>query len=145
MSNVFSEVLFTIGARLAEERDRLGYSQKALAAILEKTSRTQIKYELGETTPDAAYLSSLDKLGADIYYIITGKRSSNKIEKDELEVIEGYRKLDIRGKAGVLGMISGMVPATTEPKIQNVFHGGVGQTVQGNVTTPQTFIFGKDK
>ncbi|MBI3727069.1 MAG: helix-turn-helix transcriptional regulator [Burkholderiales bacterium] len=140
MSNIFSEELFTIGARLAEERDRLGYSQKALAANLEKTSRTQIKYELGETTPDAAYFSRLDKLGGDIYYIITGKRSSNNIEKDALEVIEGYRNLDVRGKAGVLALISGMAPP--ESKAKAVFHGTVGQVIKGDITSPQTFNFG---
>lgn len=140
MSTVKTKELFGFGARLTEERLRIGLSQKALAAILEKTSMTQIKYEAEETRPDAAYFLGLDKLGADIYFIITGTRSENKLADDERELIKGYRDLDIRGKTGVLALIGGMNPA--QPAPQNVFHGGVGQVVQSDITTPQTFNFG---
>ncbi|MFZ6712027.1 helix-turn-helix domain-containing protein [Undibacterium sp. TC9W] len=143
MSTDKTKELFGFGARLAEERQRLGLTQKAVAAFLDKTSMTQIKYESEDTKPDLLYLEGLDKLGADIYYIITGKRSDNTLSNDERDVITGLRSLDLRGKAGVLALISGMAPH--EPKPKNVFHGGVGQNVEGNITAPQTFNIGKDK
>jgi len=135
--------LFGFGARLLEERNRLGLSQKNLAGALGKTFVTQSKYESEETKPDLVYLEGLDKLGADVYYIITGKRSENALTAEEISIIAGLRTLDLRGKAGVLALISGMAPQ--EQKVKNVFHGGIGQNVEGNITAPQTFTFGKDK
>ncbi|MFZ6772288.1 helix-turn-helix domain-containing protein [Undibacterium sp. SXout7W] len=134
MSNEISEVLFGVGARLAEERARLGYSQNALATLLAKTSRTQIKYESGETNPDTTYLFNLNKLGADIYYIVTGTKSTNSISKDEQEVIDGYRALDLRGKAGVLALISGMIAPVSNVSMK----GKVGQQIIGDITGSNT-------
>ncbi|MBI3727385.1 MAG: transcriptional regulator [Burkholderiales bacterium] len=137
MSTYKSKEMFGFGARLTEERQRIGLTQKALAAILEKTSMTQIKYESEETKPDLLYLVGLDKLGADIYYIVTGRRSANVVAKDEMEVLDGYRALDIRGKAGVLGMITGLT-MPSEPKAKNIFHGDIGQHIIGDITGPNT-------
>jgi len=129
MSTQKDKEIFGFGDRLTEERLRLGFSQKALAAILEKTSMTQIKYESEETRPDIAYLLGLDKLGADIYYIVTGQRSENNLAKDELEILNGYRSLDDRAKRGVSGMIHGMTESDVPSKA--VFKGEIGQVIQG--------------
>jgi len=99
--------MFTIGRRLAEERDRLGYSQKALASRLLRTVRTQIKYEQGLTFPDAAYLFFLNQLGADIYYIVTGKRSANELEINEQAVLKAFRAMSQDGQDGILRMLVG--------------------------------------
>ena len=99
--------MFTIGRRLAEERDRLGYSQKALASRLLRTVRTQIKYEQGLTFPDAAYLFFLNQLGADVYYIVTGKRSANDLEINEQAMLKAFRAMPQDGQDGILRMLVG--------------------------------------
>jgi len=145
MSNEEKEESFSFGKRIAEERHRLGFSQQKLGALCGKTTRTQNKYEMGETRPDAAYLLFLDSLGADIYYIVTGQHSANALSEDEEAVLTRYRALDTRAKAGVLGMLQGLTPS--EGSNQAVFHGNVGQTVQGNqtVSSPMTFNMGTKK
>lgn len=125
-----SEGIFSFGARLASERKRLGFSQGAMAARAGKTARTVIKYESEETRPDAAFLLFLDHLGADIYYIVTGCKSANALSPDEENLLDGYRSLDVRGKAGVLALVDGLDEKNNAPSV--VFNGNVGQVVQGN-------------
>lgn len=76
MSTGKTEELFLIGERVASERKRLGLSQEALAKRLAVTGKTQVKYEAGSTYPNAQYLHGFDALGADVAFIVTGKRSS---------------------------------------------------------------------
>lgn len=117
MSTDLYEELFAFGKRLAEERNRLGYTQNSLATLMVKTSRTQIKYESGETMPDGLYLIKLYQLGADVTYILTGERMKGALNPEEMALLNGFNALDERGKAGVFGMIRGMLhPAHEEMK-----------------------------
>lgn len=74
----------TIGQRLREERERLGYTQPAFAELASTTKKSQIDYEKDLTQPKAGYLASIANAGADINYIVTGhrlkKQKSNLIE-----------------------------------------------------------------
>lgn len=63
-----------IGKRFREERERLGYSQKALASRILTTSKTIIGYEAGQP-PKLTQLLYFAGIGADINYILTGDRS----------------------------------------------------------------------
>jgi len=56
--------------RIREERERLGLTQSQLGVA----SKTQRLYENGERSPDADYLFNFSALGADVLYIITGRR-----------------------------------------------------------------------
>lgn len=103
------EELFAFGKRLAEERNRLGFTQNSLATLMVKTSRTQIKYESGETMPDGLYFIKLYQLGADVTYILTGERMKGALNPEETALLNGFNALDERGKAGVFGMIRGML------------------------------------
>lgn len=58
------------------------------------------------------------------------------LTSEENALVIGYRNLDIRGKAGVLGMIGGMSAPKESPKA--IFHGDVGQTVKGDINAPFT-------
>jgi transcriptional regulator with XRE-family HTH domain len=150
MSNIENEFLFGFGARIAEERTRLKYSQAALAMLFGKTARTQGKYESEETAPDLIYLFNLDRLGADIYYIVTGQRSANSFSTEEMGLVSSYRSLDTRGKAGVLGMVEtlGANPATHKKQAPSVhataaaatITGKKAQVIQGNNMTGKTTI-----
>lgn len=65
------------GARLREERERLGLSQAELAMNLGQSRDSQGRYETGKRSPDWDYLDSLSGLGADVLYILTGERRSS--------------------------------------------------------------------
>lgn len=74
MSTDLGEEIFNIGARLREERVRMGMSQEIMGTRIGTTSRTIKKYEGNETSPRATELLQLSSLGADVLYIVTGIR-----------------------------------------------------------------------
>ena len=121
----------TFFERLREERRRIGLNQTEFAELGGVKKGAQLNYESGERSPDANYLLAIAAAGVDINYLITGVISDNTITEDESELIEGYRALDVRGKAGVLNMISVLNPGAGT--VQATFHGNVGQTVQGDL------------
>ncbi|TNC77535.1 helix-turn-helix transcriptional regulator [Janthinobacterium lividum] len=141
----------SIGEILKEERQRLGMNQDDFAAVGGLKRRAQTLYEQNERAPDALYLRALAAIGVDVSYILTGEKTLSALTVEEKELLTGYRGLDSRGKAGVLGMIGGMAstqsgaaPSQSVPMepskyaINPVFHGNVGQTIYGDVTSPNT-------
>ncbi|NKI68107.1 XRE family transcriptional regulator [Collimonas pratensis] len=133
----------TFGERLKEERTRLGLTQEALGAVGGIKKLAQISYEQDKRYPDAGYLIAMVAIGVDVQYVLLGKPSTEALSDDENELLAGYRGLDIRGKAGVLGMINGMNIAPQGS--QNVkFSGQVGQVFEGDQTVSgsQTFNVG---
>lgn len=66
----------SIGERLREERERLGYNQEDFARLTPaKTRQTQSRYEKGRRSPDAHYLAAAAEAGADVNYLVTGART----------------------------------------------------------------------
>ncbi|EAW2469885.1 helix-turn-helix transcriptional regulator [Salmonella enterica] len=96
-----------IGARLREERERVGLSQPEMGEVGGVTKLTQLNYEKGERMPDAAYLSVLhESLGIDVSYILTGQRTPKPegivtVSQEEKALLENYRAMD---KAAQLNM-----------------------------------------
>jgi phage repressor protein C with HTH and peptisase S24 domain len=64
----------TFSERLREQRVELGMSQTEFAAVAGVGKQSQINYESGKRQPDAAYLSAISGIGADVLYILTGRR-----------------------------------------------------------------------
>ena len=81
-----------IGARLKEERVRLGKNQEDFAAFAQTTKRSQYEYERGGASPGATYLASIAAAGADVQYIVTGVRSAGALAAAELRLLERYRQ-----------------------------------------------------
>ncbi|MDO8031905.1 helix-turn-helix transcriptional regulator [Janthinobacterium sp. SUN128] len=134
----------SIGEILKEERQRLGMNQEDFAAVAGLKRRAQTLYEQDERAPDALYLRALAGIGVDVHYILTGERLQSAVTSDERELLDGYRSMDVRGKAGVLGMIGGMrsptPPASQAGNAPHVeTHGKIGQNFVGNIIGPQTF------
>ncbi len=120
-----------IGARLKEERERLGFSQPAFAAIGGASKGSQISWEKGTATPNAEFLHEVARIGVDVLYVVTGRRDSADMAPEEQMVLAGYRQLDARGRAGVLALISGMqAPASASVRVG----GSVGQYFEGDQT-----------
>ena len=65
----------SIGARLREERKRIGLTQQELADRVGIDRNTEGNYENGHRSPPANYLVRIDRLGLDACYIVTGRRS----------------------------------------------------------------------
>ncbi len=86
----------SIGARLKEERERLGFTQPAFAELAGTTKKSQIDYEKDFTQPKANYLASIAEHGADILYIVTGvhsleqKKSQKSDFLDEFDLVNVY-------------------------------------------------------
>ncbi|MGK4362077.1 helix-turn-helix transcriptional regulator [Ectopseudomonas chengduensis] len=63
-----------IGERLKEERKRLGLTQPGLAEIAGAAKRTVIDWEKGVSSPTAAQLEALSRVGMDVLFVVTGTR-----------------------------------------------------------------------
>lgn len=85
--------VFSIGSRLREERERLGYSQEAFAALADASRPTQFNYESGKRSPDSAYLAAIAAAGADVLYILTGQRSTPLAPALPTDLTASQRKL----------------------------------------------------
>lgn len=137
--------------RLREERQRVGLNQTDFAEAGGVKRDAQQNYENGSRRPDSSYLEAVAALGVDVTYILTGKRNASQLSADEEVLLAGYRSLDAKGRAGVLGMIGGMTqgaPAAPKTKKTTTVHqnfegANVGQHVTGDLTAPFTINVGK--
>lgn len=135
--------------RLRAERKRLGLSQEKFAALAGVTKDTQLNYESGSRKPDSDYLIAICGAGVDSHFLLHGTPSSDELPAEESELLLGFRKLDIRGKLRLLGLVEGMVEGTAPtpapaaaPQIQRkqkiTIKGAVGHQVNGDVAGPLT-------
>lgn len=93
-----------IGDRLKEERSRLGFSQTDLAGVGGVGKTTQINYEKGERSPDAAYLAAVAESGVDVLYVVTGERKPQgpgTLTGEEADLVERYRQMSIEARATI--------------------------------------------
>ena len=74
-----------VGMRLHEERLRLQLTQVALAERLGISRTSATLYEAGKHLPRAEVLISLDRIGVDVLYILTGRRAGPDVV--DLEVM----------------------------------------------------------
>ncbi|AOJ05113.1 transcriptional regulator [Burkholderia mayonis] len=137
----------SIGERLREERERLGYSQTAFGALAEVTKQSQIKYEKGERSPDASYLAAIMRVGADVQYIVGAIRSSMALAPDEQELVSRYRAASLEVKAAAIGALTAASTTKSATRQEQVFHGSVGQAVkvEGGLDQQGISFFGKGK
>lgn len=136
----------TIGERLKEERERLGFTQPAFAGLAETTKKSQIDYEKDLTQPKAGYLAVIAKVGADVQYIVTGERSGGALTDDEKALINNFRAAPIAVKAAM--MAAGAAGAAPAPGPVQKIKGGVGQQFNGpvgGVTSGDVVNQGKSK
>jgi transcriptional regulator with XRE-family HTH domain len=75
-----------IGARLKEERNRLGLSQAEFAAVAGASKGAQLKWEKEESSPTATILTAWAEAGADALYILTGQRTDEAPAKNRSDV-----------------------------------------------------------
>jgi len=73
------------GHRLRQERIRIGMSQDGFAALAGQSRKSQINYEKGDRSPDIEYLAAIQVAGADVLYILTGRRERPLSRLDDHE------------------------------------------------------------
>ncbi len=98
-----------IGLRLREERERLGLSQVAMSDIGGVKKLTQLRYEKGDSFPDAAYLAALSRFGLDVQYVVLGIHSPETYNDDEQELITRFRAASLDVKNAVIGALKGAI------------------------------------
>ncbi len=76
MDKFASNDLSDWNSRLREERERLGLNQSDFAEKAGKGLVSQSRYEAGARQPDVSYLIKIARAGADVLYILTGRRES---------------------------------------------------------------------
>jgi len=97
-----------IGARLKEERMRIGLSQAEIAALGGLSNKTQLGYESDVRSPDANYLAALAKVGVDVLYVITGERSvQSALPQDVADIVDSVLQLNDIGRTAIQGAING--------------------------------------
>lgn len=77
----------TIGSRLREQREKLGFSQGQLAQKSGVTARSQRNYEMGTRVPDAEYLVAASAAGVDINYVLNGGYGHHDSDEDVVVVM----------------------------------------------------------
>ena len=68
-----------IGARLREERDRLGMNQEGFGLLGGVRKQAQLLYEKDERKPDSDYLAAVAEAGVDVLYVDTAGRLQTKV------------------------------------------------------------------
>ncbi len=114
----------SIGERIKEERKRLELNQTDFASLGGVQRTAQTNYEKGERFPDAAYLASIEKAGADVRYIITGQRDD--FSNEERELIGMYRAASLAKKAKALTALTSDGDSAQQTSV-----GGPQQNVSG--------------
>ncbi|MCF0252744.1 MAG: helix-turn-helix transcriptional regulator [Duodenibacillus sp.] len=88
-----------IGARLASERERLGYTPLQIAQLIGTPLDNYNAYEQGDAEPGIFCLPRLSSCGFDILYILVGERY--KPVQEENELLARFRELSLRGRSSI--------------------------------------------
>ena len=92
--------------RLKEERERLGHSQTAFAALAGASKHAQINWEKGAASPNAAALAAWADAGLDVLYVVTGQRSqpvppTATLPPRQRALLDNFEHTDEEGKRHV--------------------------------------------
>lgn len=90
--------LSTIGARLREERERLGLNQTDFAGLGEASKHSQIDWENDKSAPNARFLAAIAEAGVDVRYVVTGERGATSAHATGGFVM--VPRYDVRASAG---------------------------------------------
>lgn len=90
------------GARLREERLRVGFSQVDFAESCKSSRNALVQWERGDAAPNAAVLSLMADAGIDVLFVVTGKRSNESeatLAPAERALLQAWRQSGDKGRA----------------------------------------------
>jgi len=118
-----------LGERLKEERERLGHSQTAFAALVGATKHSQINWEKGTAFPNAAALSTWAEAGLDVTYVVTGQRNAIppappavEYSAEEVALLSDFRLCDAQAKAIIRAASQAAAAAVHESNLKGGLH-----------------------
>ena len=93
-----------IGARLREERERLGLNQEGFGQLGGVRKQAQLLYEKDERKPDSDYLVAVAAAGVDVLFVLTGRRQSDLPAGDASEqlLLEHFRRCSLAARQNLL-------------------------------------------
>ena len=93
-----------IGARLREERERLGLNQEGFGQLGGVRKQAQLLYEKDERKPDSDYLVAVAAAGVDVLFVLTGRRQSDLPAGDasEQRLLENFRRCSLAARENLL-------------------------------------------
>ena len=86
----------SFGARLAEERKRLGLKQAEFAALVGADAPKQSLYENDKRELRAAYLQRIAAARVDVGYVLTGRRGKDSLDEQATAVLSAYLPPDLQ-------------------------------------------------
>lgn len=87
----------TIGERLRLERERLGFSQPAFAALVGASKKTQGRWEQGVSSPAAVDLVQWVEAGLDPLFVLVGRRSVAALGASAEDLAQFNELVDVFG------------------------------------------------
>lgn len=102
------------GARLREERERLGLTQRVFGDIGGVEPNAQGKYESGERVPRVDYLAAVAAKGVDALYVLSGERTPaplDSLSAEEGRILAALRRLPGNDQAALWHLVSRLVGA----------------------------------
>lgn len=97
----------TVGARLKQERERLGLTVAELSRKASQDTQAMKQFEAGKAVPDATALQQLHAAGVDVGYVLLSLRSGaspRALGDDEQGLLQDYAKASEDGRALVRGV-----------------------------------------
>lgn len=132
----------SIGERLKEERERLGFNQTGFAELVGATRKTLFNWETGVGSPTADALAAWAEAGLDALYLLTGDRDSAMPALDIAErvLVDSYRRCNAEARQNLIQtaalLSAGLAPSTAagggETK-QKASRGGMNNSGAGAV------------
>ena len=109
-----------MASRLKGERMALNMTPEAAAKAGGVSRTTQYAYESAARPPDAAYLAALEVQGADVQYIITGRRErrSPQLSKAERRLVDVYASSEVEARKAIDAVLD-LIELMRRPSDQN--------------------------
>ncbi|HID6041775.1 TPA: helix-turn-helix domain-containing protein [Klebsiella pneumoniae] len=106
----------SLGARLKEERKRLGYNQSDFAELVGSSYKSQLRWEKDESSPSADALNIWASIGLDVLYVVTGKRNGDspfrplipKMSQEKQELIDAFDNMTPEQRRAILEVGKGL-------------------------------------
>ena len=93
---------------------RIGLNQNDFAEAGGVKKNSQVSYEKGSTAPTAEYLLAVERKGADIGYILTGRRSDGDHSSEDRWLLDAWHRLSTRERDGIMQLIMTLAGQTTD-------------------------------
>lgn len=110
-TNMSEQIRSFLGARLKEERERVGLTQDSLGGIAGVSRRAVVEWEKGGTTPSGEALALISMKGIDVLYVLTGQRTPQaaaSLSLEESALLDNYQHADEEGRAAARRVLSSL-------------------------------------